>query len=711
LPGAGPYAKIDWMTQAKTQSSFIAKWDGQLFLLIIILAGFALRLYRLGADSLWYDETVSAFLASESTTELIAHTARDIHPPGYYLLLHFWTLAVGSSEFALAFFSLVFGLLLIPLTYQLARLLANRQVASWVALLLAVSPYHLWYSQEVRMYTLGAVLGVCAGYCGLRALSCPDKSGSPRLFWSGYTAAAVVGLYTLYYFAFLLIVLNGLFLLYALRPMLNRQALRSLVLTNGLVLLAYLPWLPTAWRQAAEPPVPPWRTLASFSPWPILLESWSVLSLGQSVEPAAAWPILCLTLALFILGLLYLIQPLTFQPSNPPILQSSNPPTLRLRSGQAFQPSTLFLLTYTFGPLLLIYLFSFFTPLYHVRYLFTYSPAFYIILAAGLAWLNLRTRRWLTLTAASLLVAACGFSIYQYHFNPRYRADDYRAAVDFIQSHWQPGDVILANAGYVYTAYLYYNEMPNLQRQRLAPYQKPADTSQPLLLQTGSVDGSPQLGWGDPQADFYAMSAAETVTALEAVSQDFARLWVLRAYDTVADPNGLIRAWLAEQTIPLEDELFAGESNIRAQGFLLPVTNFWPQQGQTVQFADGLTLAGWSLPDQQWQSGQAIPIKLWWRAESRPGVDYKMSLKLWTPTAELAAQGQDTWPVGTLYRTTAWPIGQNVYQATAITLPPHLAPGQYWLNVELYHPDTGLPLSRLDGEDPVVTLGSVLVKG
>ncbi|MCK6628952.1 MAG: glycosyltransferase family 39 protein [Anaerolineae bacterium] len=683
------------MTQAKTQPSFIAKSDDHPLLLVIILAGFALRLYRLGADSLWYDETVSAFLASEATTELIAHTARDIHPPGYYLLLHFWTLVAGSSEFVLAFFSLVFGLLLIPLTYQLARLLANRQAAIWAALLVAVSPYHLWYSQEVRMYTLGAVLGVCAGYCGLRALSCPDKSGSSRLFWAGYTAAAVMGLYTLYYFAFLLIVLNGLFFLYTLRSTLNQTALRSLVLTNGLVLLAYLPWLPTAWRQATEPPVPPWRTLDSFSPWPILLESWSVLSLGQSVEPAAIWPILCLTLVLFILGLLYLNYLPTFQPSNPPTLQ----------------PSNLFLLLYTFGPLLLIYLLSFFTPLYHVRYLFTYSPAFYIILGAGLAWLNLRTGRWLTLIAASLLVVACGFSSYQYYFNPRYRADDYRAAVDFIQSHWQPGDMILANAGYVYTAYLYYNEMPNLQRQRLAPYQKPADTSQPLLLQTGSVDGSPQLGWGDPQADFYAMSAAETVTALEAVSQDFARLWVLRAYDTVTDPNGLIRAWLAEQTIPLEDELFAGESNIRAQGFLLSGANALLQQNQTVQFADGLTLAGWSLPDQQWQSGQAIPIKLWWRAESRPGVDYKMSLKLWTPTAELAAQGQDTWPVGTLYRTTAWPIGQNVYQATAITLPPHLAPGQYWLNVELYHPDTGLPLSRLDGEDPVVTLGSVLVKG
>ncbi len=650
----------------------------------MILAGFALCLYRLGADSLWYDETVSAFLAAESVPDLIAHTARDIHPPGYYLLLHFWTLAAGHSEFALAFFSVIFGLLIIPLTYRLARLLADNSVAMWAALLVAVSPYHLWYSQEVRMYTFGAVLGLGAAYCGLRALTTPAK----RRCWLGYLVAAVLGLYTLYYFIFLLIAINTLFLLYTWRPRLNREGLRSLILINSLGAIAYLPWLPIAWRQATEPPVPPWRTAAGLAPWPLLIESWSALSLGQSVPPATLWPILLLTLILFFLGLFYLN---------------------RFPNLSTFHSAAFFLLIYTFGPLLLIYLLSFITPLYHVRYLFTYSPAFYIILAAGLAWLLARRWAWTAIVAASLLLLACFFSIYQYYFNPHYRADDYRAAVHFIERHWQPGDVVLVNAGYVYTAYLYYTDLPNLQRRRLVPYSA-VETNRPLLLQTGSIDGSPQLGWGDPRSDFYAMSAADTLAALEALSHDFSRLWLLRAYDTVTDPSGLIRVWLAGQTIPLEDEPFAGESSIRAQGFLLRGANPLPPGGQTVQFEAGLALAGWSLPEQRWQPGQTIPVKLWWRADSRPRVDYKMSLKLWTAAAQLAAQGQDTWPVGTLYRATAWPIGEIVYQADQITLPAGLPPGQYWLNVELYHPDTGLPLPRLDGADPVVTLGPITVE-
>ena len=116
-------------------------------LLALLTAGFAIRLFKLGAQSLWYDETVSAFLAKQPPAELIAHTARDIHPPAYYLLLHYWASLAGQSAFALAFLSVVFGLLLIPLTYRLARDLINPSPAIWTAFLITFSAYNLWYSQ------------------------------------------------------------------------------------------------------------------------------------------------------------------------------------------------------------------------------------------------------------------------------------------------------------------------------------------------------------------------------------------------------------------------------------------------------------------------------------------------------------------------------------------------------------------------------------
>ena len=144
-------------------------------LILILISGFALRLFRLGAQSLWYDETVSAVLARKSLPDLIAHTARDIHPPGYYILLHFWTRFVGETEFALAFLSLIFSLLLIAGSYYLAKRWFSHQIGLLTSGLIAFSPYNLWYAQEVRMYTLGAFLGILCLYFGLQAVNTPAQ--------------------------------------------------------------------------------------------------------------------------------------------------------------------------------------------------------------------------------------------------------------------------------------------------------------------------------------------------------------------------------------------------------------------------------------------------------------------------------------------------------------------------------------------------------
>lgn len=668
------------MPHYKTRSALprLRAWSAAVSpLYALILAGFALRLFNLGAQSLWYDETVSAFLARQSVPALLAHTARDIHPPGYYLLLHFWAGLAGHTEFALAFLSLIFGLLLLALVYRLAVYLANPAAAFWATLLVAFSPFNVSYSQEVRMYTMGAALGLAAAYCALQALA------GRRRYWFGYVVAAAAGLYTLYYFVFLLFVMN-LFLLGYLLLLRRYRAGLVLLMINGLVLAAYLPWVPIAWRQATMPPVPPWRESGALSAWPVILEIWTALSLGQSVEPAYVWPFLLLTLILVGLGL-----------------------AGQYRLARHRFPAALFLLVYTFGPLLVIYLASLVTPLYHVRYIFIYSPAFYILAGAGLATLSKTwSHHWPAWTAAALLLAVSLFAQYRFHTDPRYQADDFRAAIRYLEAHWQPGDAILLDAGYTYTAYTYYTGVPGLARQRLVPYRKPENSQSPTLLLAGSVNGSPQLGWGDPQADFYAMSAADTVAALERVAHDFHRLWLFRVYDTVTDPDFLIRDWLAGHAILLEDESFAGPSYIRVQAYLLPGQP--PATSPAILFEDGLALVGWELPERAWQAGQTIPVKLWWAATAPPAADYKMSLKLWRPDGALAAQGHDTWPAGSLYRATAWPLNQPVYQPADLPLPADLPPGQYWLNVELYHPDTIQPLPLFNGET-AAPLGSVTI--
>jgi uncharacterized membrane protein len=663
-----------------------------LLVLVTIVVGFGLRLYNLGAQSLWYDETVSAYLASQPALDLIRHTALDIHPPGYYLLLRGWTQLAGQTEFALAFFSVGWGVMLIALGYRLARLLLGPDTARWCAVIIALSPFNLWYSQEVRMYTLGATLGLLATYFMLRALA--PHSGQSWPFWIGYGLVAAAGLYVLYYLAFLFFAVN-LFVAYCLfdGTGLPPKALRSWLLAQIAVLLLYLPWLPTAWRQASRPPVPPWRSY--IPPWQVAVESWSALSLGESVRPEKVWPLLLIFLGLFAVGLAATARSRRRDPG----------PSLAWRT-----PALL--VVYTFGSLLLLVGLSVVTPLYHVRYLFTFAPAFYLVIAAGLAWLFQRSKP-LAIIASTLILGGNSLSVWQLYTNPLNAADDLRAASQMIVARWRPGDVVLVNAGYTYTALEYYADGQPLSRIRLSEFE-PSDervirsARQPLLVQVGTVSGPPSLGFGDPSADFYPMSEADTIAALEALAERYQRIWLLRVYDTVTDANGLIRSWLHEQTRPqFEDQVFAGTSNIRVQGFLTgpPAAPLLPAQ---VLFASGLELAGYTPPSARASAGQTLDVALWWRPRMPLDKDYAVSLKLLNSAGKLAAQA-DEWPLGSTYFTSAWAPETLVRHPMRLILPNDLPAGQYWLNVEIYDPAHVQPLQRLDGKGHLVNLGPVTV--
>ncbi|MGQ9500585.1 MAG: glycosyltransferase family 39 protein [Anaerolineae bacterium] len=675
-------------------------WRYLVLCTVTVLIGFVLRLHRLGAQSLWYDETVSAYLANQDLPDLIHHTAHDIHPPAYYILLHYWTRSAGDSEFALAFFSLTFGVLLIALTYRLARHLLGQQTALWSALLIAISPFHLWYSQEVRMYTLAALLGMLTWWYAWRTLR-----GEKRAVWF-YTLAAAGGLYVLYYFAFLLIAIHFAILLYAISTRSHvRDWLFNWILAQVLVVVLYVPWLPIAWRQVIDPPVPPWR---SFVPWPLaLVETWSALSFGQSVQWEQVWPLLVMVSGLFALGVAAhpeaLHQERHTQSTEldtrcfPGNLRSHGLGTLRLRQG-------IWLAVIVLGPIFLINLGSLLTPLYHVRYAFTYSPPFYMLVATGLTRL-MQQKRLAGAISVSAFLLGTGFSFWQFHTHPAYVTDDLRSAVRFIAARWRPGDAILINAGYAYPAFLYYYREPLADRIRLDDYQSPVTSPYPLVLQTGIIGGFESLGWGSATADFYPTTETDTAAALTRVLQDFPRLWVLRVYDTVADQHGFIRRWLTKYAIPFEDRLFPGPSYVRVQGFMSR-TQPPPPPLQPVPLEGDITLRGWSCPSKV-SAGSSLDVVLWWEVTSeRPAQSppYAVSLKLWdTQDQKLIAQ-QDEWPLGSLLLTPAWPQGMIIRHPMRLDIPGQLPPGSYRLEVQVYDSATIRPFTRKDGAGNTLTL-------
>ncbi len=145
-------------------------------LLGIIIIGLLLRFYNNTSISLWHDEAFSALYIKYPWGEMMYRIGLDVHPPLYYIALRFWHYIFGDSLLALRSFSVVVGAAIIPVSYLFVkRAFHNHKAALVVALLTAVSPFQIEYVTEVRMYTFGALLAVCAAYFLVRALQTENE--------------------------------------------------------------------------------------------------------------------------------------------------------------------------------------------------------------------------------------------------------------------------------------------------------------------------------------------------------------------------------------------------------------------------------------------------------------------------------------------------------------------------------------------------------
>ena len=73
--------------------------------------------------------STSVALSQLSLEAITNGAARDIHPPLYYYLLHFWMLFVGQSEFAVRFLSVIAGVLTVAFTFRIAYIFFDEEVA------------------------------------------------------------------------------------------------------------------------------------------------------------------------------------------------------------------------------------------------------------------------------------------------------------------------------------------------------------------------------------------------------------------------------------------------------------------------------------------------------------------------------------------------------------------------------------------------------
>lgn len=164
-------------------SGTLATRGDLIFMGVVTLLALVLRFYRIGEKSIWLDEAFSLWIARHTLWEGLSWLIRiDQHPPLYYSLLHVWTELFGELQGPVRMLSALFSTATVPLFYAAGRRLLDRSSAAIAAGILAISPFHVQFGQETRMYALLSLEAACVLYFLARLLT--ERRPSPSS-WVG----------------------------------------------------------------------------------------------------------------------------------------------------------------------------------------------------------------------------------------------------------------------------------------------------------------------------------------------------------------------------------------------------------------------------------------------------------------------------------------------------------------------------------------------
>jgi hypothetical protein len=217
---------------------------------VVVVAVTALSAFlrsRYLGGQFWMDEGLSVGISSHSLLSIPHVLRHDGSPPLYYLLLHVWMSAFGSSESSTHAMSLVFGLLCIPVGTWAAWALFGRWTALFAMVLFALNPFLTAYSQETRMYSLMALLGLLATFGFIQGFVYRR-----RRYLILFTVAQTLMLYTHAWGAFFGVGAALAFLVIWRASDEPRALLRDGLLSFGVAAVLFAPWLPTFLYQATH---------------------------------------------------------------------------------------------------------------------------------------------------------------------------------------------------------------------------------------------------------------------------------------------------------------------------------------------------------------------------------------------------------------------------------------------------------------------------
>ena len=391
---------------------------------LLVLIAFALRLYRIDYQSIWRDEGVSLHLATSNISVILADRASNVHPPLYFILLHLWTGLAGFSELSARFFSLFFGVLLVPSLYSVVRKVFGTRTALATMAIATFSPLYVVYSQETRVYSMLPLLYLFLIY------RLYQLAQGEELIWKHWIElAAVEGLCLyLHYFSIFAVAYVNLFLAALWLRRRGAVNLRPWLSSQLLVVLSSVPW---AWMVIKS-----WAAeglseryfgsglFSGYSPSRLVGETWRFFNGGTYLEDHGLFVFLSSLLAVaFVAASL-----------------------LSLKADDRTR-QTVITLCHWMAPLSMAFIVWWWKPAISARYVLMFTAPLFVLMGRVIVD-SIETGGLVKLAGVFLtavLVATFVLGLMIAYFDRDYFKDDVRGMVEYLESLSSADDVIIVH--------------------------------------------------------------------------------------------------------------------------------------------------------------------------------------------------------------------------------------------------------------------------
>lgn len=612
---------------------------------LVILLAAALRFYRLAAQDIWGDEAFSIFLSQQPLTVVLAG-ASDTHPPFYPFVLFVWLQLAGATVFATRALSALIGILAVPLIFVLAKNITPRPRVRWfAAILLAVSPLMIYYSQETRMYALVTILCLASSYWMLKGVALWQKRSSAggqerqseaaSLYvrssdsWRGrslafYGFSTLLALYT-HYSAFFVLAAQNVFALIHFRN--QRAALLRWLALQVFLVIAYLPWIivQTSFLRG--------KASARFDEWGwhgiemIFGKTFLAFSAGMTTE----FPIPQIAAMLFLTFAVFGVY------------------TMARRKELA----TWFAPMYFLVPIIIAYVINPIMPFFFERYVLVALPGFLLVVAFGIDRLADHDHR-AAFGMLLLLVSINGFALFNFYFDEKYAKGKYGKMMTYVSQNAQPGDVLILNNPLQKPLYRYY-----------APANVPAHFF---------PDGDASLE--EPRVR----------QELENTAKQSTRVWlVMFGNPAEYDPTGYLEKWFGANAFK---SYFSGFVDASLNLYVMPSARPAIRQPLRYTLGEQVRLIGYDLDRAQVAPGQALLLTLRWQIAAPIEKRYTVFAHLIggvNPATQSPVWAQmDSEPVGGARPTTSWRVGETIDDRYGLLIPRGTPPGEYLIEIGMY---------------------------